>query len=220
MIASGRRRAARRAALILLGLALLLSSAVIAGARVSGVPDPNDVKGLMDIKEVEAVGRNRPKFLITTFARWGAKRIWDRGYGLVHLDARGDGRFEHYVLVYSDGGRMKALLYRDRKSKPDYVVAEVSAWKPSKNSVRVKVPLAKLIADEDRVAIRWFAKTLMTGGECTKVCIDRAPDKGALEHPIVEEPEPTPSPTPTIPLPTPSAPSPSPSSSPTSTQSP
>lgn len=204
----GSARALRRAVIVFLCAAMVASLSLLASARVSGVADPDDVSGLMDVKEVEAVGLNRPKFLITTFPKWSAKRIWDRGYGLVHIDARGDDRFEFYVLIYSDGGRMNGVLYRDRRSKPDYAVGQITTWKPSKKSVRIKVPLSQLGVPEDRTAIRWFAKTLMTGSQCPKVCIDRVPDQGSLAHVIVEEPEPSPSPT--LPIPTPSS---SPSSS-------
>lgn len=195
----------RRAVGTLSILALVASLPLFAGAQVSGVTDGDDVRGLMDIKRVEGKGTKRVKFLISTFPKWTAKRVWDRGFGIVHIDAKGDEWFEFYALIRSDGGQMTGRLYRDRKKKPDYLVARLSAWKPNKKSVIVKVPIGKLNMPESRLFLRWYSKTLMSGSHCQTVCIDRAPNGGSVEHLLVDvEPTPSPTPTPTA-SPTPTA---------------
>jgi len=206
----------RRALLLCLGLLLAAGAALplLAGAALDSRSDPNDTNGLLDVRRVEVGGSNRPRFKTITFARWSVGRIWDRGYVTVSIDARGDRRFEHYALIYSDGSRMQGLLYRTRRDGSERIVAPLSAWKPNPRSVTVRVPLARLRMPATRTFYRWFVKTLMTGSGCRRVCIDRAPDGGAVRTVLVPSPSPTISPSPTVvpsPSPSPSAtPSPSP----------
>lgn len=203
---------ARRTRYVALALGVSLALSLIplfAAAQLNGSNDPNDVDGLMDIRRIEVSGADRPRFLTTTFQRWRARRVWDRGFVLVYLDARGDEWFEHYALIYSTGGRMEADLYRHRRKKHDYIVKSLSSWKPTKKSVIVKIPLRHLGIPEKRTVVRWYVKSLMTGRDCPRVCIDRAPDGGSLQFPL-----PVPSPSPTIPSPSPSPTTPSPEPSP------
>lgn len=197
-------RRARRVAVVVCALVALASISFWASAQVSQTTDPNDVKGLMDIRKIKVSGSDKPRFLTTTFHRWRAKRVWDAGYTLVYLDAKGDDWFEFYALIYSDGRSMKGRLYRHRRKKADYIARRLSAWKPNKKKVVVKIPLKHLNMPEKRTVVRWYVQTLMTGRDCPSVCIDRAPDEGALDFLL---PVPTPTPTPTV--------SPSPSASPT-----
>lgn len=198
----------------------------LASARHANLVDPRDTDGLLDIKEVRLHGQTEPTWKTITFPKWGTERVFDRGFALVNIDARGDGHFEYYALVRSIGSGMRGELFRNRKHKSDYSVGSLKAWRPDRKSVSVRIPLRKLRVGDDRTFYRWFVQTLMTGSACPRVCIDRAPDTGAVQQPLVE-PTPIPTitvePTPTITdEPTPSA-SPTvdpPSTSPTPTSSP
>lgn len=216
-------RRARRVAVVVGALVALASIPFWATAQLSQTTDPNDVKGLMDVRKIKVSGSNKPRFLTTTFHRWRAKRVWDAGYTLVYLDAKGDDWFEFYALIYSDGRSMKGRLYRHRRQKSDYVVRKLSAWKPNKKKVVVKIPLKHLNMPEKRTVVRWYVQTLMTGRDCPSVCIDRAPDKGALDFLLpLPTPTPTVSPSPTVtasPSPTATA-SPSPTAEPSPSASP
>ena len=213
-----------------LGFLILSLVAVpwLASARHANLADPRDTDGLLDIKEVRLHGKKRPMWKTITFPKWGTERVFDRGFALINLDARGDGHFEHYALVRSVGTGMRAELFRNRKRKSDYRIGSLNVWRPDRRSVSVRIPLRKLRVGDNRAYYRWFVQTLMTGQACPRVCIDRAPNQGAIQQPLVE-----PTPTPTITIepsptvtdePTPStSPSPSvdpPSTSPTPSSSP
>lgn len=214
-----------KARFVLGGLILaLVVVPLFASARHGGLTDLRDTDGLLDIKEVRLHGGGARTWKVITFGRWGTDRVFDRGYALVNIDARGDEHFEHYVLVRSVGTRMKAELFRNRRHKPDYSLGSLKVWRADRRSVSVRLPLRKLRIGAGRTFYRWYAQTLMTGNQCPRVCIDRAPDEGSVEELLVE-----PSPTPTVtvdPSPTVTAePSPSttvdpPSTSPTPSSSP
>jgi hypothetical protein len=197
----------RRVALV--ALAILVAAAVLAYAK-SQIDDPNDTKGVLDVKKVDLAAGKRPRFKAVTFGRWTVDRVRDRGYVLVYLDTFGGERFDYYALARSNGKKMVARLFRDRSKKKDRVVSSLNTWRPSKGAVSVRVPLAKVRVGDARLDYRWYVLTLFTGPSCKKVCFDAAPDDP------VTEPLPTPTPTPT---PTPS-PSPTESPTPTPTTSP
>lgn len=192
------------------GVAVLVAGLpLLATAQLDSRRDPNDTKGILDIKRVEVRGRDTPRFATITFDRWGVKRIWDRGYFVVSIDARGDRRFEKYAFVYSDGSRMQALLYRNRPNKRDRVLGSLSAWKANRRKIVVRIPLERLVIPEGRSHYRWFVKSLFTGRNCRRVCIDRVPNRGAIRTEFAPAPSPSPTESP--------SPSPSESASPSPT---
>ena len=193
-----------------LGALILALVAVpwLASAQHANLDDPRDTDGLLDIKQVRLHGEKRPAWKVITFPRWGTERIFDRGYALVNIDARGDAHFEYYALVRSVGGQMTGELFRNRKSKSDYSLGGLDVWRSDRRSVSVRIPLRKLRIGDQRTYYRWFVQTLMTGSQCQRVCIDRAPNKGSVQQSLID-----PTPTPTITIdPTPTV---TPSSSPT-----
>lgn len=214
---------------VLVMIALLVAIPWLASAKHAELQDGKDTTGLLDISRVRLHGQERPVWKIITFARWGTERIFDRGYAIVNIDARGDGHFEYYALLRSVGGRMTGELFRNRKQKSDFSVGNVKVWRNDRKSVSVRIPLRKLRMDAERTYYRWFVQTLMTGRNCPRVCIDRAPDEGSIHQSLVE-PTPTPtitvSPSPTVTVePSPSVssspnPSPTPSTSPSPSASP
>ena len=91
------------------GVALAVALPLLASARHLDVQDPNDTRGLLDVRRVQVVGTDRPRFTVLTFGRWTTADIYDRGFLLVYLDTFGDERFDYYALLRSVGGSMKAV---------------------------------------------------------------------------------------------------------------
>lgn len=220
-----------RVALVLVVLLTAASlSTLLAKANHQNSKDRNDVKGMLDIRKVKTFGRNKnPSWTIIAFSGMTAKAMRDTGFFLVYLDTFGDSRFDYYALVSSKGSKMQGTLWRDPANKRDRRVGKLSVWRPDKRSVSLRVPLNKMnTGGNKRIVYRWFVKTLFTGNNCRRVCIDRAPNNNSLiesngkpspsptdtEEPgLTESPEETPAPDNTeLPEPSPEA---SPSASPT-----
>jgi len=196
-------------------------STMFAQATHQGTNDGNDVKGNLDIREVKTFGQTLdPAWKIIVSSANSERVLRDRGFFLVYLDTFGDGRFDYYALVSSDGSKMLAKLWRDRLNRPDSNLGQLFVRRADKLSVTLRVPLSKVnTGGKGRLTYRWFVKTLYTGERCHRVCIDRAPNKGALTEsngkqspaPLTtDDPELTESPEPSSPAPT----SPDPSESP------
>ena len=160
----------------------------LAEANHAPASDGNDVRGLLDIKKVAIQGSERKRAKVITHKRWTADRMQDRGYVLVYLDTFADERPDYYVLIRSTGSEMKAKLYRDRKTKDDYIVGSTKAWKAEKSSVSVRLPLRKTQWGKTRTFYRWNVLSLFSGRRCKRVCFDRAPQGTAVEEPRPEIP--------------------------------
>jgi hypothetical protein len=197
------------ARLVLALCALVAAAAVpfIASAEHTGVTDRNDTKGPFDVRRVKVAGARKPRYDVVTFPRWTTAQTWDRSYGLVYFDTFGGDAPDYYVLVRSDGYRMRGRLYRDKARKKDRPLAFVKAWRPGKRSFAVRAPLGKMKFPEERLVYHWWVLTLHTGPSCKKVCFDRAPDDGKGTEPAPGAGQQSPTPTPSISVP----PTPSPS---------
>jgi hypothetical protein len=179
-------RVVASAALVALGASGLVPS--VARANHAAVADGNDARGLLDIKKVAVQGGERKRAKVITHKRWTAERMRDRGYVLVYLDTFADERPDYYVLIRSTGSEMKAKLYRDRKTKNDYIVGSTDAWKAEKSSVSVRLPLRKTQWGKTRTFYRWNVLSLFSGRRCKRVCFDGAPEGTAVEEPRPEVP--------------------------------
>lgn len=178
--------------LVVFVAALSLSVPFLASARHVDLDDPDDTRGLLDVRRVDSFGgKDRPKWEIRTYERWRAVEIWDGGWGLVHLDTFGDERFDYYVLVRSNGSRLVGSLYLDRPQKDDRRVGNVKVDKPDRRSMLVILDLDDVRRRGSR-SYRWFVRTLFMSGRCKEVCIDRVPDTSA----VTEASDPAPVPTP------------------------
>lgn len=188
------------AALVAVAVALPL----LAAAGHVDVRDPNDTRGLLDVRRVEVAGSNRPTWHVITFSDWSVERMWDKGYFLVRLDTFGSERYDYYALVRSNGHRMKGRLVRDRQNKRDFNVSKLLAWHPTPSSIKVRVPLSKMRIGRFRLEYYWQVQTLFSNKRCVRICIDDVPDVAAVAEPIPgREPDPVPTVTPTV-TPTPS----------------
>jgi hypothetical protein len=182
--------------LLLVSLAAALSLPLLASARHTDVLDPDDSKGLLDIRRVAVGGsQNAPTWTIATGARWTAEQMWDTGFLIVKIDTFATPRADYYAIVSSDGHKFRGFLYRDRKEKPDRRLRGVALERLDRRSVTVTINIRELLRRDDRV-YNWYTQTLFMSDNCRGTCIDRAPDAGA-----VSEPGTTPTPTPTVPTP-------------------
>jgi hypothetical protein len=185
----------------------LLAVPLLVRAASQPFDDPNDTKGVLDVKQVRMTAGETAIWRTISFSRFRAFDMWDAGYVMVHIDSFGDARFDHYALIYSDGGGFRGDLYRDRQKKSDYRISSLKVWRKDRTSISVRIPLSKLNLGDDRIDYRWIVKTLFTSENCRKVCIDRIPDAGAVTQ---LRPEVTPTPTPTATPTEPPSPEPSP----------
>jgi hypothetical protein len=157
---------------------------VLAGASHRDLRDPNDTRGRLDVRSVKSFGAIRkPGWRIVTGARWTARRMQDRGFVLVNLDTFGSSRFDYYALIGSNGSRMKGTLWRDRASKRDRRVSKLGVWRADERSVSLRIPLSRMKLGNERLEYRWYAQTLFTSSKCKQVCIDRVPNRGAINEP-------------------------------------
>ncbi len=190
----GQRRIARSAIVALLTATTALAFMVLAGASHRDLRDGNDTRGSLDVRKVKSFGATKkPGWRIITDERWIVRRMQDRGFALVNLDTFGDPRLDYYALIGSNGSRMKGTLWRDRISKRDRRVSTLAVWRADRRSVSVRIPLRKVKRGPKRLEYRWYIKTLYTSNNCRQVCIDRAPNRGAISDPNGRTP-----PTPTL----------------------
>jgi hypothetical protein len=180
---------------------------MFATARHADVRDPNDVKGLLDVRRVEMVA-GKARWKVTSWRGWKTAELWDAGNVLVYVDSFGSSRADYYVLVSSNGRKMTGVLYRDRQRKDDRRIRSVRVRHPNATSVNATIPMGKLRRRGSGI-YGWFVLTLFSGPDCRQVCFDRAPNSGSVT-------EPGPRPTPTLPTPTPTV-TPTPTPTPTST---
>lgn len=198
-----------------IGAAVALPLLAVAGHV--DVRDANDTRGLLDVRRIDVRGTERPTWNVITFSDWSVAQMFDAGYFLVRLDTVGDARYDYYALVRSDGSGMRGTLVRDRKSKPDYNVASLEAWHPTRSSIKVRVPLRKMRIGDGRLTYGWRVQTLFSSDRCPRVCIDDIPSDSAIREPIPGRSPvvtPTLTVTPTVDPTTTATPTPTPTSSP------
>jgi hypothetical protein len=182
-------------------LACVVAVPLLAWANHEPARDGNDTRGPLDVRRADVKGtRSKPKWRVATFGRWTARSIWDKAYGLVHVDALGDEHFDHYALVRSNGFGLEATLWRDRRRRKDVRVGKLHVARADKRSFTVRLPLRRLDMPDARVFYRWYVQTIAVTRSCPRSCFDRAPDAGAVTE-VVPGPDPTSSgpPTPSIP---------------------
>jgi hypothetical protein len=190
-------------------VALLTVAAVTAVALARGpsigvpVQDPNDTKGLLDVRQVTfEPGIHPPRWTIATFAPFTEDATRDRGFVFVYLDTIGDERFDYYALILSNGRHLAGSLWRHPKRGSDVRLMGLDVRRDSDTDASIRIPLGALKIGEFRTIYRWSVVTTFAGRVCRRTCIDRVPDEGTFEQPI-GSPTPTPTTTPTV-TPTPS----------------
>ena len=188
--------------------AIGVTVAAIAGApgRSVQVNDPNDTRGLLDVRSVSFDPDTvPPQWTVVTFSRWIPAHTEDRAFAFVYLDTKKGAGPDYYVLIRSTGRTLEGSLWRDVDKAGDVRLGPVAVSKRSDDQgVTVEVPLGRLQFGAVRTFYRWWIVTTFTGRVCRITCVDRVPDQDVVEQPL-GTPTPTPTTSPTAsPTPSPS----------------
>ena len=179
----------RRLFVSMVAIAILVMP-LSARANHLDLKDANDTNGPLDVQEVGVWGDTPLRWRIFTYNGWSSAGIWDQGYIAVYFDTygplRGKGaRYEYYALLSSNGRRMRGLLFRDFRSRPDVRIGYLRTRKPDRRTVTVRIPVKrKMEIGGARTVYRWYVKTIYNGAGCGHVCMDRVPDSGGVAEPI------------------------------------
>jgi hypothetical protein len=159
------------------------------------VPDGRDARPPLDLREVHSTtGTSRLEFYVMTWSRWSTRPARDRAFVLTYLDTLPAPGFDYYVLVRSDGRRLRGNLYRVRVRGRDRRLARVAAWRNDRRSVSLRVPRSDVELAGARRPWAWQVQTLVTNRLCKRVCFDSAPDTAPAQE-ITSSTSTTPRPT-------------------------
>lgn len=155
----------------------------LAGPRFhSDVDDPNDTRGLLDVRTVRLDHKGTTEFTVITFSSWKAPVLWDRGNVFVFIDTEAGSPAEYFALVRSIGPGLEASLWRARAGRPDSYIREIGVRRKTPQSVSITVPIKSLRFGPAREEYYWWVSTTFTGAVCRRACIDRAPNDGYVEQ--------------------------------------
>ncbi|MEO8424299.1 MAG: hypothetical protein ABI595_10390, partial [Actinomycetota bacterium] len=165
----------------------VVTAAAFAGGPASRaqVQDPNDTRGLLDVRRVWFEPEVDPaRWTIVTFSPWTEELTRERGFVFVFLDTMGDPRFDYYAVILSNGRHLSGSLWRDPKRGPAERLLGLDVRRDSDTNVAVRIPLGQLDIGGVRTVYRWSVVTTFTGRVCRATCIDRIPDEGTFEQPL------------------------------------
>ena len=148
----------------------------------ASVADPNDTRGIIDIRQVTAsLSQSPATWRIGTFGRSSKRRLWDEGYLVVSLDSRGDAGFDFHLIVKSTGRRIQALLLPEGARNP---VGRARAGRPGGRTIIAGVAPERLGIPPERAYYRWSVLSIFTGPRC-RPCVDVVPPsaEGAFPQP-------------------------------------
>jgi hypothetical protein len=168
--------------LVAIAIALAAIAAIAGPSFHSDVRDPNDTRGLLDVRRVRLDHEGRTEVTAITFAEWTAASIWDRGNVYVFLDTEGGENPEYFLVVRSTGRDLQASLWRDRRDRRDVFLRNLKERRKSRDGVSIEIPIKTLEFGRFRESYFWWATTSFTAEVCRRTCIDRAPDRGSVEQ--------------------------------------
>jgi len=143
--------------------------------------DPRDTKGPLDLRRVRGPqGGARLTWTLKSRSRWTPRGVWDKGYLIVWIDARGGPQPDHLAVIRSTGRGVLGRLFRINAGGRERQVGNVRAWKRGKRGAAVRVAVHKIAVGSARFSYRWSAQTLFTGRRCARVCLDSTPGPGQM----------------------------------------
>ena len=169
------------------GVAAIVVAGLIAAIAIAGpntIQDPNDTRGVLDVKTVRFAGPagEPPSWKLVTFDGWSARKLWDRGYLYVLVDTFGAETADYAAQVRSDGRKLFGILYKLGKggNDRDIAVDSLRVRKRGGAAVSISIPLKRMRFGDNRTFYRWWTVTTLSGETCPSVCIDRAPNNGSV----------------------------------------
>ena len=127
-------------------LTVVVAIVAIAAPRVhTDTNDPNDTRGVLDVRRVRLAHQTGTEVTVLTFAKWAPPAIWDRGNAYVFFDTQGGPEAEYFILVRSMGTKLHASLWRERAARREPL------FHPQDNLKR-RLPDRILEDDEDPLA--------------------------------------------------------------------
>src|SRR6185312_13048901 len=161
------------------GVIVAVALAMPGMARASGIADPDDVHGKLDIASVsQEHGATGPVVhTITTYGPWRSRAIALRrsSFFLIDFDTAGDARAERIALVYRDHGVLRVAVV----TRKGHLLGFGSATRPNARSIRVSVPRTLLGKPN---GYHWRLFSVYFGAGCAAGCVDRAPNSGQALH--------------------------------------
>jgi hypothetical protein len=161
------------------GVIVAVALAMPGMARASGISDPDDVHGKLDIASVsQEHGATGPVVhTITTYGPWRSRAIAVRrsSFFLIDFDTTGNARAERFALVYRDHGVLRVAVL----TRKGHLLGFGSATRPDARSIRVSVP-RKLLGKPN--GYHWRLFSVYFGAGCSAGCVDRAPNSGQALH--------------------------------------
>ncbi|MGH2821059.1 MAG: hypothetical protein ACRDJ5_10450 [Actinomycetota bacterium] len=144
-----------------------------ASATHLDVSDPNDSKGRLDIREVVTLEKPA-RWRIRSGVRWRVPKIWDKGYFYVFFDTTGDEDYERYAFVRSNGRRLVAGMWRQRRRRSDVRESWLRVRRSSPRNLSIRVPSRRLQLPPRRRFYAWETLSQYLSSRCSGgVCLDR-----------------------------------------------
>lgn len=138
--------------------------------------DPRDTRGRLDLRRIRGpVGGSRLTWTLKTRSRWTPRSVWDKGYLVVWIDARGGPEPDHLAVIRAKRKGLIGRLFRINATGRERQIGTVKASKRGKRGAAVRVALHKVNVGDARFSYRWSAQTMFTGRRCARVCLDSAP---------------------------------------------
>ena len=168
-------------------VATLSALAQPASAVHQPVRDRQDTRGRLDLRRVEMKRGYPRRWVIKTHEAYRANRIFDKGYLLVYFDTFGRDRADYYVLLQPTREKMKGFLWKDKRpGNKDRRLAPTSVRRGNKRSITTSAPFHRMRTPG--LTYRWHVRTIYTGKNCKRVCIDKAPDNRWITEPYAQPP--------------------------------
>lgn len=183
MTTSTPRLLLHRIAPFAVAIALVAAIVGVASSAVTDELDPNDTRGALDVRRIhyEWTPGAVPSWQVRSFDGWTARLLWDRGYTYVEFDTRADPAVDFYVMVYSNGRRVKGALFEVRPNR-DLHLRDLKVGRPDRATVVIRFAWTELEYGATRETFRWWVTTSYTGDGCRRSCTDHAPDTGGIEE--------------------------------------
>jgi hypothetical protein len=169
---------------VFVAAAIALIGPAVARANIDPISDGDDTRGRLDIKTVTTPvfqgGNNLANAVhtITTYGRWRSRVLKGANAFEIFYNTDGDRRWERIAVAFYAAGRLRGALLNGSGK----FLSEADVERPNKRSVTIGLSPRQLGRP---AGYRWAAFSVFKNARaCSKVCVDRAPNKGRVLHDI------------------------------------